>query len=174
MTLSARSARAVVSAITAMAVPSWMGRQSVPRATVEAMGDSSTLASNPPNSRHMSLRPSKAPGASVRGFTRNVWSLSSLRVTTARRATSLRTPTSTASRPRRSGSDVTWSTVARAGTWWTTATSRRPSASCPSSRSLTIAERSTTIDSCSAWKAASAGATAGSARCATPTRTSPA
>jgi len=50
--------RAVVSAITAMAVPSRMGRQSASRAIVEATADSITLASNPPNSLHMSLRPS--------------------------------------------------------------------------------------------------------------------
>jgi len=43
---SARTVRTVGSAITAMAVPSWMGRQSVSRAMV----DSNMLTSNPPNS----------------------------------------------------------------------------------------------------------------------------
>jgi len=57
-TPSAHMVRAVVSAITAMAVPSRMGRQSASRAIVEATADSITLASNPPNSLHMSLRPS--------------------------------------------------------------------------------------------------------------------
>ena len=44
--------------LTAMAVPSRMGRQSASRAIVEATADFITLASNPPNSLHMSLRPS--------------------------------------------------------------------------------------------------------------------
>jgi hypothetical protein len=52
--VAARLARAVASAITAIALPSWMGRQSVSSAAVEATALSRTFASNPPNSRHIS------------------------------------------------------------------------------------------------------------------------
>jgi hypothetical protein len=48
------------------------GRQSVSRAAVEAAADPRTVASNPAEFPHMSLRPSKAAGASERGFTGNV------------------------------------------------------------------------------------------------------
>ena len=63
---------AVAPGITRTALPVTIGRQSLSSATVEAAADSRTVASNPPYTRHMCLSPSKAPGASNRGFTRNV------------------------------------------------------------------------------------------------------
>jgi hypothetical protein len=69
-------ARAVSSAVTAMAAASRMGRQSGSSVGAEVAADSVTFGSKPPNSTHISFRPWNALGASSRGFTRNVSSLS--------------------------------------------------------------------------------------------------